>query len=122
MYETLTTQEAACCLRILQEQSEPIVAVDLADKLGLAGSHETKRRRIRAIIKLLRDKGSMIVAVGMSGYFLTEDTGVWKDYQEQRQITAKRILGETHRRKKMIANSKGQGMLFKAPKICGGIG
>jgi len=114
--DNVTTQETARCLGLLGKQTAPVVAVKLANMLGLTGSHETKRRHVRAIVKRLRDKGSMIVAVGMSGYFLTEDPDIWKDYQERRQITAKRIMGETGRRKRMIASAKGQGMLFKEPK------
>jgi len=117
MNDKVTTQETARCLGILQRLTVPIVAAGLADLLGLAGSRETKRRHVRAIIKRLRDKGVMVVAVGISGYFITEDTTIWKDYLKGRQITAKRIIGETHRRKKMIADSKGQGLLFREPKI-----
>jgi len=38
---------------------------------------------------------------------------LWRDYLEGRQIDAKRILGETGKRKKMLSDAKGQGMLFE---------
>jgi len=118
--KAVTTNEASKCLKALAAESSPIVAAKLADKIGLTGSHETKRRHIRAIVKQLRDKGSMIVAVGSSGYFLTEDEDTWKQYLEDRSIDAKRILGESHKRKKAITDNKGQHLLFKEPTVTTG--
>jgi len=95
------------------------VAAKLAARLFLPGNRETQRRHIRAIVKLLRDNGSRIIATLWGGYFLTDDPQLWRDYLEGRQIDAKRILGETHRRKRMLADAQGQGMLFDNRARCG---
>jgi len=115
----ITASEAAECLRILESATEPIVAADLARKLYLPGSRESQRRHVRAIVKHLRDNGSQIVATLWGGYFLTEDSQLWRDYLEGRQIDAKRILGETHKRKRMLADAAGQGLLFSQRISCG---
>lgn len=114
----ITTLEAARCLSLLETAAEPMVAAKLARRLILAGSRETQRRHVRAIVEHLRDNGSHIVATLTSGYWLTKDDRIWRDYLEGRQIDAKRILGETHKRKR-IAGSKGQGMLFEMRICCG---
>lgn len=111
----ITTTEAARCLGILEAASEPIVAADLAGRLYLSGSRETQRRRVRAIVEQLRDSGSMIIAANTSGYWLTEDEQLWADYLDGRQIEAKRVLGDTHKKKRMLADRNGQGLLFKPP-------
>jgi len=116
----ITTVEAAKCLSILREANKPIVAAELAYRLGLAGSRESQRRHVRALIKRLRDDGSKIIATLWGGYFLTEDEQLWRDYLDGRQIDAKRILGETHRRKKNLAAGQQQ-MLFEPPRICCGV-
>lgn len=115
----ITASEAAGCLRVLEVAAEPIVAADLAKKLYLPGSRESQRRHVRAIVKHLRDNGSQIVATLWGGYFLTEDSQLWRDYLEDRQIDAKRILGETHKRKRMLADAAGQGLLFNQRIHCG---
>jgi hypothetical protein len=108
----VTTDACAACLRILQSSNEPLVAAELAVRLQLAGNRETQRRHIRAIVKHLRDNGSMIIATLTDGYWLTEDDGLWRDYNEGRQIDAKKIFAETHKRK-MLMDQKGQGVLFR---------
>ena len=70
-----------------------------------------------AIIEHLRDNGSMIVATLQQGYWLTEDSSLWRDYLEGRQIDAKRVLGETHKRKRQL--TEGQGFLFDMRINCG---
>jgi len=116
----VTTEEAARCLEILESAAAPIVAADLAAELNLAGSRETRRRHVRAIIRRLRRCGAMIVATLNDGYFLTDDWQIWHDYLSGRQIDAKKVLGETHRRKKMLADAAGQGLLFDM-HMCGGV-
>jgi hypothetical protein len=107
-----TTNEVAQCLWLIKEQG-PILAIDIADKLGLAGTRETKRRRIRAIVQHLRNEcGEMIVADTMGGYFLTDDDLIWQGYLNGRQIIAKKVLGITHRQLKMVTDNRGQGLLF----------
>ena len=108
----ITATEAAKCLRVLQDIAKPIVAADLAKKLALGGSRESQRRHVRAVIEHLRDNGSMVVAKRQRGYWLAGDLSLWKDYLDSRQIDAKRVLGETHKRKRMLADAKGQGLLF----------
>jgi len=108
----VTTVLADRCLRILQEQSAPIVAAELANRLGISGTRETQRRQVRTIIKHLRDEcDARIVATRQGGYRLTKDDEIWRDYLDHRTIGAKRVLGETHRRKRQAARI-GQGYLF----------
>jgi len=112
MENSVTTLEAAKCRRLLETAFEWLTAAQIAAYLQLAGKRETQRRHVRAIIRQLRDNGSKIVASLQGGYWLTkDDDSLWKDYNEHRQIHAKRIIGEAARRKKQIA-SPGQEFLF----------
>jgi len=111
-------------MEILQSAREPIVAADLAAMMRLSGSRESRRRHVRAIVRVLRGKGAMIAATLKGGYFLTDDCRVWHDYLSGRQIDARKVLGRMHRRKKMLADRNGQGLLFDIRRrygvaICG---
>jgi hypothetical protein len=107
-----STDQAAKCLQLIKDCG-PILAVELANKLGIDGERETKRRKIRAIVQHLRnDCGEMIVADLMNGYFTTQDLKVWQDYLDGRQIDAKKLLGITGKQLKMVTDTKGQGLLF----------
>jgi len=119
----VTTQETAECLFILQEASGPMTAAELAGQLYLQGLRETQRRRVRALVKQLRDNGSMIVATLAGGYWLTKDHRLWTDYLEGRQIDAKRVLGQTYGRQKQ-ARARRQEFLFdmRTPTGCATIG
>jgi len=97
--------------QLLQVADEPVVAADLANDLWLEGSRETKRRKIRALVKELRDDGNWIVATIFDGYWLTHDYSLWRDYNEGKKIEAKRIFAEVSRRKKYV-ELIGQGKLF----------
>lgn len=109
----VTASDAARCLWILEEASEPLVAVDIAARMNLGGTRESRRRQVRAIVHNLRESGSMIVATLTGGYWLTEDVETWRRWNEDRQIDAKQIIGESHRRQKQAAEAgSGQGMLF----------
>ena len=108
----VATEQAAGCLRILKQAERFMTAAEIACQLGIGGEHETQRRHIRAIVKQLRDNGSMIVANTQDGYWLTQDPKIWQDYNEHRAIDAKVMLAEVSRRKKMLADKKGQGLLF----------
>ena len=88
------------------------MAADIAARLGLGGKRETQRRRVRDLIKKLRENGMQIVASLKDGYELTDDMKANKEYLNSRQIGAKRVLGETHSQKKLFDN-RGQGMLFR---------
>jgi hypothetical protein len=112
IHNSITTSETARCLWILQEAEEPITAAELAHKLLLGGARESRRRHVRAIVKQLRDDGAMIVATLAGGYWLTEDADIWCEYNEGRKIDAKRVLGEAHRRNKILREADGQGLLF----------
>jgi len=106
-------------MSLLQRCEAPITAVDIAAAMHLGGKRETQRRHVRAVIKHLRDNcGARIVATLQGGYFLTDDEKLWRDYLEGRQINAKRILGNTHN-KKRITGQDGQGLLFAGPVGCG---
>ena len=119
----VTADEARECLMLLvlrhDDSLGPMTAAEIAERLRLGGSRETQRRRVRAIVQGLRDKGSMIVATKPGGYMLTDDVGIWADYLEGRQIDAKRVLAVTGRKKKMAADSRGQGLLFGGGSQCG---
>lgn len=109
----VTTEQAAQCLRLLEATRKPIVAADLAFMLRLPGKKETQRRHVRAIIKQLRDNGSMIVATLQGGYLLTTDESVYRDYLEGRQIDAKKVLGKMYKQKKeILKDASGQELLF----------
>jgi len=82
----------------------------MAARLGLSGSRETQRRRVRAIVEMLRSGGSWVIATRQAGYWLTRDERLWRAYNDGRQIDAKQILAETSGRKKRLAG--GQGHLF----------
>lgn len=116
----ITTDEAAACLKLLVAADGPMTAIAIAAKLNMGGTRETQRRHVRAIIKHLRDTGAWIVGTLQEGYFLTADANVWRDYNEGRQIDAKKIFGETHRRvKSVLADRLGQGLLFNPnPRVC----
>ena len=108
----ITTEQAARCLGILKAAEKFMTAAEIATHLGIGGAHETQRRHIRAIVKQLRDGGSMIIANNADGYWLTEDADIFWAYMQKRAIDAKVILAEVSSRKKMLADKKGQGMLF----------
>lgn len=117
----VTSLEAARCLSVLESATEPIVAADLAARMNLPGCRESRRRHVRAIIKSLRDRGEKIIATLQGGYWLTKDEGLWRDYLEGRQVDAKRILADTHKKKRMQTGAKGQGMLFDPGMVCCGV-
>jgi len=96
-----------------------MVAAQLGRYLYLGGSHETQRRRVRAIIQQLRDNGARIVATRQQGYWLTEDAKLWRDYLDGRNIDAKRILAQTHKKKRQFCDDAGQGVLFDGKIVCG---
>jgi len=108
----VTSSELARCLTILEETETPLTAVEIAARLYLGGCRETQRRHVRAIIDQLRKAGAKIVATLTDGYWLTKDLSLWRDYLEGRQIDAKSILAETYKRKRMLMDCKGQGVLF----------
>ncbi len=117
----VTTNEQAGCLRILKAATGPMTAAVIAVRLGLRGCRETRRRHARLIIQRLRDSGSMIVATRPAGYGLTDDRSVYKDYLNGRQIVARMIFGDTHKKKKKLADSNNQGMLFEPQRIRVGV-
>jgi len=109
----ITTSETAIALDILSSENGPFTAAELAGRLYLTGSRETQRRRIRAIVKRLRDDGAMIIATLAGGYQMTRNEAAWRDYLEGRQIEAKKTLGSTYKKKRQILSDKaGQGLLF----------
>jgi biotin operon repressor len=120
----ITTDQVAGCLRVLKAADKFMTAAEIAHQIGIGGEHETQRRHIRALVKKLRDNGSMIVANTLDGYWLTEDIAIWKDYNEHRAIDAKVMLAEVSRRKKTLSERKGQGFLFsnRIPAGCATMG
>lgn len=111
---TITTYNAAACLTILKAAGEPIVAADMAKRLGLGGSRESQRRRVREIVTHLRDQGEWIVAATQGGgYLLTDDLIMWAAYNADRANKGKRVIGQSHNRSKAAVDSQGQGLLFQ---------
>jgi biotin operon repressor len=96
----ITGPELAKAVSILQQAKEPMTAALLAARLGLSGCRESQRRRVRAIIEELRNKGWPIVANQIDGCWLAKNSKEWRDYLEGRKIEAKQQIGEAHRRKK----------------------
>jgi biotin operon repressor len=84
---------------ILLNADKPLVAADLAQRLHLIGSRETQRRKVRALIKKLRDEGNWIIATIWEGYKLTKDFSEWREYNERCTIGAKRIFKEVSQKK-----------------------
>lgn len=117
----ITTCNAARCLKILKAATEPIVAADLARRLGLAGERESKRRQVRAIITLLRKQGEWIVATTTGGYLLTGDAAVWAAYNAGRANGGKRVIGQSYNRNRAAVDNHGQGLLFQPAGSCGSI-
>ena len=116
----VTTDELAMCLSLLESAEGAMTAIELAVGLHLSGNRETQRRHIRHLIRRLREDGSMIMATLQDGYYLTSDSQLYEDYLAGRQIGAKKVLGETHRRKKMLVEvGTGQGVLFSPLIGCG---
>jgi len=105
----ISSSTAVKCLQLIEEYG-PITASDLANKLGVSGDHEYKRRQIRYIVKELRECGEMICADSVGGYFKTKDLKEWQKYLDIRQMGAKKILAVTH--SQMVTDSKDQGLLF----------
>jgi hypothetical protein len=87
--------------------------------MQLTGNRESQRRHVRAIVKHLRDNGSMIIATLTDGYWLTIDETLYREHLEGRAIDAKRIIGEASRKKRMLSDAKGQGILFVPTMTCG---
>ena len=116
----ITTDEAARCLQLLQTADEPLVAAEIAARLHLAGSRESRRRHVRRIVEHLRDNGSWVIATQQQGYWLTSEAQMWRDYINGCEIQAKRILAESGRRKRRAAGAPGQGVLFdmRVPAGC----
>ena len=114
-----TSEEVAGCMRVLESAKGPLVAADIAVRLGLSGKRETQRRRVRELIKMLRDNGVQITATLNDGYMLTDDINTNKEYLGGRQMSAKRVLGDTNKKMKTLFNNQGQGLLFRPGGIRG---
>lgn len=109
---TVTTRQAAACLRLLKDAGRFLTAAEIGAALRLGGGRETQRRHVRAIVGSLRDRGEWIAAQNPAGYLWTDDPAVWRDYQEGRKIDAKKMIGEAARRQRMVVTPAGQGLLF----------
>jgi len=108
----VTTDEIGRCLTALQQAAEPLTAIQIAARLQLQGARETRRRRVRTLIKQLRDSGVQIAASLRDGYLLSTDGQQWERYLQSEQIKAKQRIGLAHRRRKMVTDARGQGVLF----------
>ena len=97
----ITTSELVRCRDLLYEAAGPMTAIEIAEELGLGGCRETKRRHVRAIIEVLRDKGHKIIGDSRVGYWFARTQTEWVMYLDSRQIGAKQVLGKTHKAKKL---------------------
>jgi hypothetical protein len=115
---TVTSELLARCLEVLKSAEGPALAAEIAGKLHLGGNHESKRRKIRAVIHELRNRGHWIIATLTDGCWLTMDKEMWTDYCEHKMIDGKRIIGEASRRKQSaLKDAIGQGLLFFPNKV-----
>jgi len=108
-----TTDNCAFVLGVLKSATGPLAAIEIAERAGIGGKHETRRRKIRAIVSRLRDGGHWICSSIHDGYYLTRDRDEWKLYQDERMIEAKQTIGNASQNKKMLTDSAGQGFLFR---------
>jgi biotin operon repressor len=92
--------ELSKAVSIFQQAAGPMTAIEIATKLGLEGCRESQRRRVRAIIEELRNKGWPIAANQKDGCWMAKNAAEWRQYLEGRKIDAKQQIGEAHRRKK----------------------
>jgi hypothetical protein len=114
----INAEQLARTLTMLRESETPLLAVEIAGKLHLDGSHETQRRHVREIISELRNRAHWIVANLTSGYWLTTDPTLWADWCQNKMIDAKRIIGDAARRRQSaLQDRNGQGMLFFPNKV-----
>jgi len=105
-------------LTILKNTDEPVTAAQIAYKLRLPGKRETQRRHVRDLVKQLREDGVWIVAVGVAGYFFTEDESLWRDYLEGRAIDGKKTIGLASKITKIV-NNRGQFLMFQQKEFAG---
>jgi hypothetical protein len=77
--------------RALNVAAGPATAIDLAEIAGVSGrTHETKRRRVREVIEVLRMEGVRICAgfdptTRELGYWMARDAAEWGCYLEARR-------------------------------------
>jgi len=116
---TISSDQAAGCLSILRQATQPVTAANIAGQLHLPGVRETRRRHIRALVRQLRSGGAMIVGSISRGYWLTEDVRLWREYLEHRNIDARKILADAHRKKRSLDYAGGQGLLFERKIFAG---
>ena len=107
-------------MKLLKGAAGPMTAAEIAGRLNLAGKRETQRRHVRSLIKHLRDTGVWIAATLSDGYFLTNDPKVWARHNADKQIEAKQVIGESHKRERQCLRGRfGQGLLFNPnPRVC----
>jgi len=100
--EQLTTpssDDLSLTLSILQRANAPMTAIEIAAMLHLDGCRESQRRRVRAIIEELRNRGVKVVANQTAGCWIAKNEEQWRDYLEGRMIEAKHQIGEAYNRK-----------------------
>lgn len=107
-----SSDQAAKVLRLITDCG-PILAADLAIKIGLQGCRESNRRKIRAIVHYLKNEnGNKIVSNFIDGYWIAADDKEWQASLDSLQIGAKKTLAVTHKKLKMVTDGRGQGLLF----------
>lgn len=112
MKNHLQDVDYARCLAVIQQQG-PVLAISIAEQIGIFGDHELKRRVVRKMVKHLRDEcGERIVGDFLAGYKIADTDKEWQQYLDMRQFGARKTLAVTHRQLKMVTDGRGQGLLF----------
>ena len=107
-----TTDDCAIVLQVLKAAAGAMSAIEIAERAGITGKHETRRRKIRAIVSRLRDGGHWICSSIHDGYYMARDRAEWRRYQGERMDDAKHTIGDASRITKTLTDSTGQGFLF----------
>lgn len=100
----------------------PVTAVELAERAGIAGEHETQRRRVRELVAELREAGHRVCAgSGLEaecGMWLARDDAEWNAYLESRRNQLRFEFGDL-RRAATAASERcnGQGTLFETKSV-----
>ncbi|HEB79763.1 MAG TPA: hypothetical protein ENI79_04740 [Rhodospirillales bacterium] len=85
-------------------------AIDLAARLLIHGAHETKRRRVRELVRGARRRGMRVCADG-EGYWLARDPEEWQAYIACKKSGAKfefKQIGDWTRAATDVGNEQGK--------------
>ena len=112
----------AILAHLVRHPDRPISAVELADAAGIPGLHETKRRRVRELIRELREQGRRVCAGSGHdtdcGLWLARDDAEWRAYLESRRSMLRFEFAELSRTQRAASErGAGQGTLFETRSV-----